>query len=52
MSATKYLISLLNDGLVNPKELAINCILWLGNHQCEKLINVYEYDTIMDEDLE
>lgn len=52
MRATEYLISLLNDGLVDPNELAINCILWLGDYQCEKLINEYEYDTFMDEDLE
>lgn len=48
--ATDYLISLMDDGLVDPKELATNCILWLGNYQCEKLIKEYEYDTFMDED--
>ena len=51
MSATEYLISLINDGVVDPAEMAINCILWLGNYQCEELIKEYEYDAFMQEDL-
>lgn len=52
MSATEYLISLLDDGLVDPKELAIECIKRLGDYRCEILIKECEYDTFMDEDLE
>lgn len=50
MTATEYLISLLDDDLVDPKELATNLILWLGDYQCDKLIKEYEYDSFMDED--
>lgn len=50
MTATEYLISLLDDGLVDPKELATQLIIWLGDYQCEKLIKEYEYDSFMDED--